>query len=479
MNQHETVYIDGEWTVGNDAPIPVVNPATEDELASVGTTSAEQVDAALESSVKAQKQWAALSPVQRGEHLRKIASVLMDNIDELSRICSEEVGKPIAQAREEVENATAYNIYTAEWDRRIEGEIMPSDGTGESIHLVRSPIGVVSAITPWNYPIELYFRKVAPALLTGNTVVLKPSEVTPLSSIEITRLIDEKTDLPKGVVNLVTGAGATGAAMVASPKTAMVGMTGHRDTGKKIMASAASNLTRVSLELGGAAPAIVWADADLDRTVESVVAARHTNSGQVCTCAERIYVHQDIYKKFLDRYLAACAELTLGNPFDNPDMGPLVSEAQYSKVETAVSRARSEGARLVMGGGRPSGSEFERGYWFEPTVFVDVDPGSALMSEEIFGPVSPIMAIGSLDQALQLANDSRYGLSAYLFSNDYKVIMRATNALEFGEIYVNRTMGEALQAHHIGHKESGIGGEDGKYGLLKYTQIKTVYHNYG
>lgn len=478
MTYEQTLFIDREWQAGDAGSIPVINPATEETVVPISSATTAQVNAALQSSHAAQRDWAKLSPVERGRYLRDIAKVLLENKDALARLCVQEVGKPISQAAEEVDNASAYCVYTAEWDRRIEGEILPSDRAGESIHLMRTPLGVVSAITPWNYPIELYFRKVAPALLTGNTVVLKPSEVTPLTSIEITRLIHEQTDLPAGVLNLVTGGAATGNAMVTSPLTAMVSMTGHRDTGKKIMAAAAANLTRVSLELGGSAPAIVWQDADLDIAVAAIIAARHTNAGQVCTCAERIYVHDQIFSEFVDRYVAAAQALKIGDPRENPDMGPLINAAQFKKVEAAVAKAKSDGAKLVTGGAKPSGEKYKRGFWFAPTIFTEVTPDMDIMREETFGPVSPIMSVSSLDDALSYANDSRYGLSAYIFSTDYKVIMRAAHEFEFGEIYVNRTMGEALQAHHIGHKESGIGGEDGKYGVLKYTQLRTVYHRY-
>jgi lactaldehyde dehydrogenase/glycolaldehyde dehydrogenase len=315
--------------------------------------------------------------------------------------------------------------------------------------------------------------------VTGNTVVIKPSEVTPLASIELIRLIDEHLALPPGVVNLVTGGPDTGRALVANPRASLISFTGHRDTGKEIMRVAADNLARTSLELGGKVPAIVWKDADLDLAVDAIIAARHTNCGQVCTSAERVLVHKDVLDEFTERYVAAAQALRIGDPTGDVDLGPLVSQAQWRKTAAAIENALSEGAQLVTGGGRPAGDAFSAGYWHEPTVLRQVSPRMEILREEVFGPVTPIIGVDSLDEALAISNESRYGLSAYVFSNDYRAIMRVVDRLEFGEIFVNRTLGESVHAHHAGFKESGIGGEDGKWGLLRYTQVKTVYHHHG
>jgi lactaldehyde dehydrogenase/glycolaldehyde dehydrogenase len=231
--------------------------------------------------------------------------------------------------------------------------------------------------------------------------------------------------------------------------------------------------------LGGKAPAIVWRDADLDIAVPAIVAARHTNAGQVCTSAERVFVHRDLYGEFVSSYVAAVDRLTLGDPNGSFDIGPLASAQQLEKTSAAVEGALAEGAKVLTGGSRPKPSAFAKGYWYSPTVLHEVSAAMSIMREETFGPVTPLLPIDSLDQALDLANDSRYGLSAYIFSRDYHTIMRTVDDLDFGEIYVNRALGESVHAHHAGYKESGIGGEDGKWGLLRYTQIKTVYHHYG
>ena len=475
----EPLYIDGAWRAAGGEAIGVLDPATEAPLADVASATASEVHAALEAARRAQPGWAALSPITRGALLREIADVLAAHRETLADLLVSEVGKPASQAAGELEFAESLLRYNAEWDRRLEGEILPGDGPGEVIHLLRAPVGVVGAICPWNFPLAVLCRKLAPALLTGNTIVIKPSEVTPLSTLEFVRLIDAHAQLPRGVVNLVTGGPSTGAALVADELTTMISFTGHRDTGKAIMAAGAANLTRVALELGGKAPAIVWRDADLDVAVPAIVAARHANSGQVCTCAERVLVHHDLLEPFTERYVTAVEALRVGDPREAVDMGPLVSAAQLAKTTAAIAGARAEGATVVSGGGRPLGEAFARGYWQEPTVLRDVSATMAVMHEETFGPVTPIIGVDSLAQAVEIANDSRYGLSAYIFSRDYQAVMNTVDALRFGEIYINRTLGESVHAHHSGYGESGIGGEDGKWGLYRYTQIKTAYHHYG
>jgi lactaldehyde dehydrogenase/glycolaldehyde dehydrogenase len=472
-------FIDGTWRPAAGPAIDVVNPTDETILASLRSSTDADVESALDAARRAQPAWARRPIMRRGDDLRAIADVFAANRETLTSLIVAEVGKPVSQAAGEVAFAELFLRYNADWDRRLEGEILPGDVPGEVIHLLRSPVGVVAAICPWNYPLAVMCRKIAPALLTGNTVVVKPSEVTPLSTIAAFRLIEHHAALPPGVLNLVIGGPETGAALVRSPLASMVSFTGHRDTGKRVMAAAAANLTRVSLELGGKAPAIVWKDADLDIAVPAIVEARHTNAGQVCTSAERVLVHHDIAEAFTTRYVEAVQTLRVGNPTGPVDVGPLVSSVQRDKTTAAVARAIEDGAVVVAGGGRPAGRGFDRGYWFSPTVLREVGAASRIMVEETFGPVTPILGISSIEEALEISNSSRYGLSAYLFSRDYPTVMRTVSELQFGEIYINRTLGESVHAHHAGMKESGIGGEDGKWGILRYTQIKTAYHHYG
>jgi lactaldehyde dehydrogenase/glycolaldehyde dehydrogenase len=473
------LYIAGSWRRASDPAIAVYDPRNERVLASPATASAAEVHDALTAARLAQRDWAQMPAAVRGGYIRRAADLVRAHRDRLARLVSQEVGKPLAQAYGEIDFAEGFLRYNAEWDRRLEGEILPGDSVGETIHLLRVPLGVVAAICPWNFPLAVLCLKLGPALVTGNTIVIKPSEISPLSTLAFVQLLHDELDLPPGVINLVTGAAATGQALVDDPLTSLVSFTGHRDTGKSVMVRAAAHLTRVSLELGGKAPAIVWKDADLELAVPAILAARHTNCGQVCTAAERVLVHRDLLEPFTERYVAAAQALRVGDPFEKVDLGPLVSAAQFEKTSAAVALARREGARVVTGGGRPEGPAYQAGYWFAPTVLRDVSPAMSVMIEETFGPVTPIIGIDSMDEAVTIANASRYGLSAYLFSRDYGTVMQTVNDLDFGEIYINRTLGESIHAHHAGYKESGIGGEDGKWGLLRYTQVKTAYHHYG
>jgi lactaldehyde dehydrogenase / glycolaldehyde dehydrogenase len=474
-----SLFIEGRWHAASGESFTVYNPTLGEPLATVASASRAEVHSALEAARAAQPGWRRVPIADRGDLLRAMADVLAANRAKLADLLVAEVGKPISQAMGEVAFAEAFLRYNASWDRHLEGEILAGDVPDETIHLLREPVGVVAAICPWNFPLAVFCRKVAPALLTGNTVVAKPSEVTPLATLQAVRLINEGVGLPPGVLNVVCGAGDVGAALVESDLTSLVSFTGHRDTGKQVMATAAGNLTRVALELGGKAPAIVWRDADLDLAVSAIISARHTNSGQVCTSAERVLVHHDVLEEFASRYVTAARAISVGDPAADADMGPMVSAQQWEKTAGAVQRAVGEGARLMTGGGRPDAALPEGGYWYAPTVLRDVEPGMSVMTEETFGPVTPVLGIGSLDEALDIANRSRYGLSAYVFSQNYPAIMRTVQDLQFGEIYVNRTLGESVHAHHAGFKQSGIGGEDGKWGVLRYTQIKTVYHHFG
>lgn len=476
---NRTFFSDGAWREAAGEAFDVVNPATEGSLASIRTPDVAQVTETLSAARRAQPAWGRLPPMTRGRLLREIAGVLEAHQEELARLLVADVGKPLPQARGEVEWASAYTRYMAEWDRRVEGEIIPSDNPNESIHLLRVPVGVVVAIGAWNYPLAGFFRKVAPALLTGNSVVAKPSPVTPLASLRAMQLITADVELPPGVLNVLVGGAKVAESLVGSSQTNLVAMTGSTETGKRIMSNAAEHMTRISLELGGNAPAIVWKDADLEAASAALVTARHMNAGQVCTAAERILVHTDVLDDFLANYTSAVRRLKVGDPLsERTDVGPLVTAEHRDKIEATLAESTGSGATVVLGGSRPRGEGFERGYWLEPTVLVDVGSEMPVMTEEIFGPITPIVGVETLDDALALANDSRFGLSAYVFSNDYRVIMRVVQELAFGEIYINRTLGEAMQAHHSGHRESGIGGEDGKHGLLRYTQLKSVYHRY-
>lgn len=478
MSPQSSHYISGQWRESEgEETIEVTNPATEEKVGSITSATEDEVAEALEGAQAATYEWSHRPAAERGALLREMSQVVEANVEELSNILVEEQGKTKSIAEFEVGASAEYIRYMADWDRRIEGEILPSDDRGESIHLVRKPYGVVAAIIPWNFPLFVLFRKLVPALVTGNTVVAKPSGETPLATLRMWELVEEEVDFPDNVVNIVNGGGEVGEQLVKSKNTNMVSMTGHRDTGKAIARQAAENLTETALELGGKAPAIVWKDADIDKAVDRIVKASTAYTGQLCTSVERVYVHSDVKDEFEKKYTEAASNLTMDDPANDPDLGPQVSENELQKTGNAIEKARKEGAKVLTGGKQPD--QFAKGYWYEPTVVTDVKQGSVLTQEEVFGPVTPITEVSTLDEALEYSNETDYGLAAYIYTNDYSTAMRAAHDIDFGEVYVNRTLGEALQGYHAGWNESGNGGEDGKHGVLKYTRLKTIYHNYG
>lgn len=470
--------VGGEWVAGKEQ-MRVLNPATEEAVATVPVASEQEVHRALATAASAQKKWARLTGVERGTVLRRWAELVEKHKDRLARIVTQEEGKPLSEALGEIDFGKSWISYYAEFDRRIEGDILPSDKPNEQMWIVPQPIGVVVGIIPWNYPSALTARKVAPALIAGNAIILKPHEDTPLSALEMAKLAQE-AGVPPGVLSVLTGPGETvGEALVKHPIPRLVTFTGSVPTGKRIMRTAADTVKVVSLEMGGKAPFIVMEDSDLDVAVKTAVFSRFLNCGQVCICNERTYVHRKIAEQFISMFLAEVAKLKVGNPLDlNVDVGPKVNRDELDKVERYVEEARQNGARILTGGKRLARAEFSRGYWYEPTVLAGVRQDMKIMQEEVFGPVIPVMEFADFEEALSLANDSRYGLAAYLFTNDVNRILRAVRDMECGELYINRGPGESIHGFHTGWKQSGIGGDDGKYGLDHYLQRKTVYIRY-
>lgn len=471
--------IDGKWVKGDAGTRAVINPSTGEAFAEVPEASPEQALQAIAAARRAQPAWGRKSPLERARYMKRIAQLVRRDADRLARIVVMEQGKPINEAHGEVGGTAEFFEYFAEFARRIQGEILPSDFPGEQIWIQRVPLGVVGAIIPWNYPSALVSRKVAPSMIAGNAIILKPHEDTPLSALEMARIFDE-AGVPPGVVNIVTGRGQTvGEAITSSADVDLISMTGSVPTGKRIASNAAQNLTRVSLELGGKAPFIVMADSDIDLAVRSAVTSRYMNCGQVCICNERTLVQRSIYNEFVERFVAASQALRIGSPLETTtDLGPKVSLGELEKVERAIAEAVAGGAKLALAGGRPKNPPTPNGYWLTPTVLTDVRPEMNIMRREIFGPVVPIMPFETFEEAVSIANDSRYGLSAYLFTNDMPTIMRTVTDISFGEVYVNRVGPESLQGYHAGYRESGQGGDDGIHGLEAYLRKKTVYLNY-
>lgn len=473
--------IGAEWRDSSDGRTrPVLNPATGEAFAVVPEGTVADARAALEAAAAAQPAWAALTGVERAAYLTRIVALVRGDAERLARLVVREQGKPLVEARGEIAGTAGFFEYFTTFARAPMGEILPSDNKDEEIWIRSVPFGVVVGIIPWNYPAALFARKVAPALMAGNTIVIKPHEDTPLSALALAHLC-EAAGLPPGVVNVVTGAGmVVGDALVRDPITQLVTVTGSVRAGRQILAAAAENITVVSLELGGKAPFIVMDDADLEAAVRNAIQARFVNCGQVCTCNERTYVQRRVYDQFLERYVAAAGSLRVGNPLRTDiDIGPKVNQMELEKLERMVARAQEQGASVALGGGRPEGPEFERGFWYAPTVLTNVRNEMDIMQQEIFGPISPVMAFDDFDEAIALANDSPYGLSAYLFTNDLQRMMRAVQAIRFGEVYINRIGPEQFQGFHTGYRLSGMGGDDGHHGFAHYFRKKTVYVHYG
>jgi lactaldehyde dehydrogenase/glycolaldehyde dehydrogenase len=472
------LFIGGRWRNARQSR-PVINPATGERIADVAEARSVDVGLALDAAGSAKRGWRALAPLERAGFLQQIAALVQHKTEWLASIVTLEQGKTLAEARGEVAATAEFFRFFAEFARRIEGEILPSDARDEHVMVLRVPYGVSVGILPWNYPSVICARKAAPALIAGNTVILKPHEDTPLSALALADICSE-AGLPPGVFNVVTGAGETvGEALVSDPRADLITMTGSVEVGKRILSLAAHRVAAVSLELGGKAPFIVMPDADLDEVVPAAVATRFMNCGQVCTCNERTFVHRDLFDSFLARFVDQVSKLHVGDPFDeSTDMGPKISEGELRKVASMVDRAKGEGAVIETGGQVLTGGAFRHGYWYAPTVITNVHPGMEITEDEIFGPVSPVMAFDHAPDLLEQLNSSRYGLSAYVFTSDLSDAMRMARDLEFGELYINRIGPEQLQGFHTGFRESGLGGDDGKHGLDGFLRKKTVYLNY-
>jgi len=474
MTTHHQHYINGEFVADhNDKWIEVINPATEALLSRIPQGSAADAQRAILAAEAAQPQWEALPAVERGVWLHKIATAIRAREPQLTATIVAEGGKTQGLAQTEVLFTADYLDYMAEWARRYEGEIINSDRPNENIFLFKKAIGVTTGILPWNFPFFLIARKAAPALITGNTIVIKPSELTPNNAAIFADIL-HTLGLPAGVINFVYGYGPeVGQELAANPKVGLVSLTGSVGAGVATMQAAAKNVTKVSLELGGKAPAIVMDDADIDLAVRAIVSSRMINSGQVCNCAERVYVQDGIYDRFISALTAAFRQVKLGDPAQHSDidMGPLINAAALQRVEQKVANAVAAGATVVLGGKRVG----DQGFFFEPTLITGVRQEMEIMQEEIFGPVLPVMRFKTLDEAIALANDCQYGLTSSLYTRDINTTMKALRQLKFGETYVNRENFEAMQGFHAGWRKSGVGGADGKHGLEEFLQTHVAY----
>ncbi len=471
------MYINGEFVISNSGKtFEVLNPATEEVIGVITKGTVADAQAAIDAAEAAQDAWAALPAIQRAGYLRKIAEGIRGRAEEIAKIISSEMGKILPLARVEVNFTADYIDYMAEWARRYEGEIIQSDRPNEHIFLYKKPIGVTTGILPWNFPFFLIARKMAPALVTGNTIVLKPSVDSPINAVLFSEVVDS-VGLPKGVFNVVHGSGAdVGNELAANPKVGLISLTGSEPAGRKVMEAASQNITKVNLELGGKAPAIVFADADLDLAANAIVASRVINSGQVCNCAERVYVQREVKDQFVAKLVERMQKVRSGNPLEDEtlDMGPMVNKQGLDHAQAMVQAAVQAGGRVLTGGKAVEG----KGYYFEPTVIDNVDNSMDILRSEIFAPVIPVATFDTVDEVIALANDCEYGLTSSVYTQNINKAMKVVSRLKFGETYVNRENFEAMQGFHAGWRKSGIGGADGKHGLEEYLQTHVVYLQY-
>ena len=468
------MYIDGKFVDSTSGKwIDVLNPSTEEVIARQPEGTKEDIEAALDAARKAQKEWEKTPAIERAQYLLKMAQGIRDRRNEFIEIIMEEQGKTRNWATIEVDATIGYFEYMATFARHIEGEIIPSDNRGETILLTKKPIGVVAGILPWNFPFFLIARKAGAALIAGCSIVLKPSQLTPINCCVFAEVVAE-SGLPAGLFNVVTGKGSVvGHELAASPKIDIVSVTGSVGAGESIMKDAATNITKVSLELGGKAPVIVFPDADLELAAQAVLDSRIGNNGQICNNAERLYVHKDIKDEFTKILLAKFEAVKVADPFsaDDVDMGPLVEKRALESVEAKVAKAIAQGAKVLCGGHRVG----EKGYFYAATLLDDCRQDMDIIHEETFGPVLPIVVWDNLDQVIAWANDCEYGLASSIFTNDINSAARCIRELEFGETYVNRFHFEAIQGFHAGVKKSGIGGADGKHGVEEYLRTHVTY----
>lgn len=471
----EQNFIDGRFVErGNSDGLKVLNPATGDVAGTVSPASHEEAKHAVEAAARAQCEWAALPAIERGNQLRRLAEALVACADDIGAALALESGKAQEEARSEALYAADITRYHAEWARRIEGEVIPSDTRDETILLQREPIGVVACLIPFNYPVYTLLRKIAPALICGNTVVVRPSNNTPMSAFAIARAV-RQAGIPEGVINILAMQHEVAATLCNHPAVGMITLTGSVKAGRTVLEYCKANIAKPSLELGGKTPAIIEADADLEAAAAAIVASKTTHCGQLCTAIERVYVQASVHDRFLALLRERFAAVRIGDRSIDPAcMGPLISASAREDIHAKVQRAVAEGARLEAGGYWPDGA----GNFYPATLLSHCRQSMEIVQEEIFGPVLPVLAYDTLDEALAMANDHQFGLSSVLYSEHYRTAMKVANAIEAGELYVNRTPADPYQGYHAGWKRSGLGGDDGKHGMLEFTQTRLVVLKY-
>jgi len=469
----DKAYINGQW-VGADTgnTFVVTNPADGATIANVADLGAAETGRAIDAANAAFPAWRDRTAKERSAILRKWFDLIMANQDDLARLMTIEQGKPLAEAKGEIAYGASYVEWFAEEGKRVYGDIIPAAQPGKKITVIKQPIGVVAAITPWNFPNAMIARKAAPALACGCTIVIKPASDTPLSALALAELA-ERAGIPAGVFNVIPGRSsrAIGNALTSSKIVRKVSFTGSTEVGKVLLKQCADTVKKVSMELGGNAPFIVFDDADLDAAVAGAMASKYRNSGQTCVCMNRLLVQDGVYDKFVEKLAVEVNKLKVGNGLaDGTNQGPLINMGAIEKVEELIGDALEKGARIVTGGKRHALG----GTFFEPTLIANVTPAMRMTHEEIFGPVAPVYRFKDEAEAVRLANDTDYGLAAYFYSRDIGRCWRVSEALEYGMVAINEGILSSEVAPFGGVKESGLGREGSKYGMEDYLEIKYV-----
>jgi succinate-semialdehyde dehydrogenase/glutarate-semialdehyde dehydrogenase len=468
----ESCFIDGRWSAADSgASLDVTNPATLAKLGSIPNMGAAETRRAIAAAAAALPAWRARTAKERAIILRRWFDLMIENQEDLAILMTAEQGKPLAESKSEILYAASFIEWFGEEAKRLYGDIIPGHQADKRIMVLRQPVGVVAAITPWNFPSAMITRKAAPALAAGCTLVCKPATQTPYSALALAELA-QRAGFPAGVFNMITGsAAAIGGEMTGNPLVRKLTFTGSTEVGKKLMAQCAGTVKKVSLELGGNAPFIVFDDADLDAAVQGALASKYRNTGQTCVCANRLLIQAGVYDEFAKRLKAAVAQLRVGDGLKGvTDQGPLIDAKAVAKVEEHIADALAKGANVALGGKRHALG----GSFFEPTILTDVTPRMLVAREETFGPVAPLFKFESEAQAVAMANDTEFGLAAYLYTRDLARSWRVSEAIEYGIVGLNTGIISTEVAPFGGVKESGIGREGSKYGILDYTEIKYV-----
>ncbi|MDP4163208.1 MAG: NAD-dependent succinate-semialdehyde dehydrogenase [Bacillota bacterium] len=467
----EKNYLNGQWIETTDK-LPVFNPATKEILGYIPSGGDQEAKQAADAAYKAFRSWSKKTAEERSKFLYKWHFLIEENLDLLAQIMTKEQGKPLKEAKGEIRYANDFVSWYAEEAKRVYGETIPASSNEKRIFVKKEPVGVVAAITPWNFPASMITRKLAPALAAGCTVVLKPSEETPYTALKLVELA-EQAGIPKGVLNLITGdAAAIANAWQADTRVRKITFTGSTPVGKLLMRGAADTMKKISLELGGHAPFIVSSHADIEKAVDGAIHSKFRNAGQTCVCTNRIYVQETIAQEFIDQFTKKVSRLVIGNGLkEGVDIGPLINESAVKKVKAHIEDALRKGAQLAAGG---KSIMEDKGYFMEPTVIVQATDDMICMNEETFGPLAPITTFKTIDEAIQRANNSPYGLAAYVFTENISEAMHVADSLEYGIVGINDGAPSTAQAPFGGYKESGLGREGGHFGMDEYLEVKYI-----